>query len=284
MWYSVAGHYERAIVANASALVMNTEPARAAMAELYPQISPRVLTVTNGFDDGDEIAARPRSRFVIAYAGTIYLDRNPEFLLRAAARVAKELSLTPDEFGIEFVGQVQNFDNVPLETLARNAGAGDYLRLRDSLPRRALFDLLAESSLLVSLPQDCDMAIPSKVYEYMTCHAWVLALAEHGTATELLLRGSRAKVVAPRDVDGISAVIRECVLQHRAGVVPTPAAEERFSRRSQAEKLLDALQRCLGSQPPVGRREHGGTLHPVQDPGAEPNTTRTPPTHVTSRT
>ena len=57
--------------------------------------------------------------------------------------------------------------------------------------------------MLVNLPQDSHLCIPSKVYEYMRYAAWLLALEPADSATALLLRDSAADVVGSDQDCGI---------------------------------------------------------------------------------
>ena len=68
--------------------------------------------------------------------------------------------------------------------------------------------------MLVVLPQDSDMAIPAKVFDYMRYDAWLLALADHGSAVEQLLRASQADVVAPDALETLSALLQVRYIQH----------------------------------------------------------------------
>jgi hypothetical protein len=111
-------------------------------------------------------------------------------------------------------------------------------------------EFLAHATMLVSLPLGDNLTIPAKIFEYLRFDAWVLALAEPTSATGLLLELTAADVVAPNDLDGIVAVLRKRYREHAAGVRATRvAAEGRFSRRAQAEVLLDAMARCAGTAP-----------------------------------
>lgn len=101
--------------------------------------------------------------------------------------------------------------------------------------------------MLVSLPQDSPWAIPSKIFEYMLYDAWLLVLADEGSPPALLLRGSGADVVPPRDVDAMAVRIRERVQAFRRGERPQRLAREtRFSRRHQARLLMDAIGQVAG--------------------------------------
>ena len=96
--------------------------------------------------------------------------------------------------------------------------------------------------MLVSLPQDSTLAIPSKLYEYMRFPARLLALSDPNSASAKLLAGTDADVVDPSDVDAIAERFRRRYLEFAAGVRPVPlAADRRFSREHQAQLLLDGL-------------------------------------------
>jgi hypothetical protein len=242
VWFALAKRFERRAVDDAAIIATNTEPFRRAMSQKYPNARGRIMTVMNGWDEDALPPSNHGQRFVIGYAGAIYLDRDPRPLFQAAARVVHELNLTPAEFGIEFIGYVESYGSVPLTQLARQEGLDGYVTVGPRLPHRAVKEFQARSAMLVSLPQDSDLAIPAKIFEYMRCEAWLLALATPDSAVGLLLDGTGADVVAPGDVAGLTAIIRERVLQYRNGIRPSRLAQDgRYSRRTQAGRLLDAI-------------------------------------------
>lgn len=246
LWLRYAKRYETAAVNSAALVIVNTEPHRDRLRRAYPDLRAPIMTVTNGYDDEALPPSRRGSRFIIAYAGTVYLDRDPRPLFRAAARVIHERGLTPDQFALIFMGSGDSLGGVSLIDMARDEGIASYVELRPSAPRREALDFLAGASILVSLPQDSDMAIPSKVFEYMRFSAWLLALASPGSATELLLRGSHADIADRSDIDAMARIIGCRYDEHVKGIVPAPiAADRRFSREQQANLLFDALTREL---------------------------------------
>ena len=91
-----------------------------------------------------------------------------------------------------------------------------------------------------------DPFIPAKIFEYARFDAWLLALANPGSATAALLRDTGADVVSPYDVDAIAAVIRARYAAFASGGRPErPRLPERYSRRAQAQLLFDELERRL---------------------------------------
>lgn len=251
LWYLLAAHYERRAVARAALVVTNTEPLQRALVALYPDAASRIITVPNGCDE-DQVTLIPpvTCRFLVAYAGTIYLDRDPRTLFRAAARVIATQRLEPRDFGIELMGDVQQFDGASVMGIAREEGVEQYVHLRPAGTRREALQFLSQAQLLVVLPQDSDLAVPAKIFDYMRCDAWVLALARRDSAVELLLRGSRADVFPPDDVPGIARLLADRVTQFRRGDRPVRLSEDpRFCRRTMADRLFGAIETlpCVAS-------------------------------------
>jgi hypothetical protein len=241
-YYALSSWLERRAVLDAALVTCNTEHAARAMRRVYPAVAQRIIAVMNGADEEEiPVVARGR-RFVVAYAGQVYMDRTPRALFRAAARLVRDFAIAPRDFGIEFMGGAGTIDGRTIQDLASDEGLGGYFVMHPGRPRAEALRFLAAASLLVSLPQDSQMAIPSKVFEYSQYDAWLLALANPDSATALLLEGSGADVVAPNDEDGIFAVLRHHYQEHTAGIRPAPVnADGRLSRRGQAAILLDRL-------------------------------------------
>jgi len=242
LWFWLAERYEKKAVAGATLIVTNTDPSRDAMRSLYPGQAERIIAVMNGYDADPLPPTRHGDRFIAAYAGSIYLDRDPRPLFRAAARVIATHHLTPAQFGLAFIGNVDSYGGVPLSQMAIEEGIGGYVETGPSRPRGAAMEFLAGATMLVSLPQDSDLAIPSKIFEYARFHAWLLALASRESATGRALSGTDAHVVDPADEAGIAAALDQRWLAFAAGERPGRLrGSEPLSRERQATILFDAL-------------------------------------------
>lgn len=241
LWFRIAERDERAVVVRTALIVCNTEPAADAMRVRYP--GARVITVMNGIDEGELPPSTVGDRFVLGYAGSIYLDRDPRPLFRAVARVVRERALDPARFGVEFIGYAAQYEGQSLEAIASEEGVGEFVRIGAPRPHRQAMEFLASCAMLVSLPQDSTMAIPSKVFEYLRFPAWLLALSEPGSATARVLAGTGADVVPPADVAAIAAAIRGRFDAFAAGERPSPlGTDPRLTRRHQGGLLLDAIE------------------------------------------
>jgi glycosyltransferase involved in cell wall biosynthesis len=243
LYWRIAARCEARAVRAAALVVTVTEPCRAALVRRYPEAAGRTVAVLNGFDP--EPPSRPvdDGPFTIAYAGTIYLDRDPRPLLRAAASVVRTESLTPERFRLVFLGQAAGYGGVMIEELAAQAGLAAHVDVLGRLPRREALAVLARAHQLVVLPQDSHLAVPAKLYEYMTFPSWILAIADPGSAVAETLAGTAADVVAAGDSEPMAEAIRRCIERRRRCGRPTPIAASvpHLSRERQAAALADAL-------------------------------------------
>ena len=244
LWLRATARHERAMVRRAALVVANTEPARDALARAYPDASRRIIAVMNGSDDEPLPPSRHGGRFTIGYAGTVYDYEDPRSLFRAAARVVRDLELTPESFGMDFIGNFDDGGEQSLREVARTEGVDDFVSVGPARPHQGAMEFLAQATMLVTFPGWNSVAIPGKVFECVRFDAWLLALSDAGSATDLLLRGTDADVVPRDDIEGIAGAITRRYEAHQRGERPTHIArDERFSRRRQARILLDALAR-----------------------------------------
>jgi glycosyltransferase involved in cell wall biosynthesis len=244
LWLRGTARHEREMVSQAALVVANTAPARDALARAYPDANERIIAVMNGSDDDPLPPQRRGGRFTIGYAGTVYDYGDPQSLFRAAARVIRDLGLTPQTFGMDFIGNFNDGGEQALRETARAEGVEDFVSVGPSRPHDAAMEFLSQATMLVTFPGWNSVAIPGKVFECVRFDAWLLALSDEGSATDLLLRGTDADVVPRDDIEGIARVIASRYQAHQRGEVAVHiACDERFSRRLQARILLDALAR-----------------------------------------
>jgi hypothetical protein len=144
-WYRLSAKAERSVVEEARLIVLNTDAALGAMQGAYPEAAGRMLCVMNGCDDDPVPAPDRAGRFVVAYAGSIYLDRDPRPLFQAARRVVSDLGLTPERFAIEFMGHAQSYGGKTLSAIAAEESVGAFVRVQlrgrapgTEIPRRCL--------------------------------------------------------------------------------------------------------------------------------------------------
>ena len=232
----------RLVARNADAIVAVSEAIAAEVNARSPK-GP-VVTIANGsdFDDFAGIERHPSDRFRITHTGSFFGKRDPRPFLSALA--ASGL----DDATARFLGDFRSTDREWAETLA----LGDRLELIPYAPRRRSLELQRDSEILLLLIPEAGGrgtgVLSGKVFEYLAAERPILALVPpDGAAAELIRNANAGVVVAPDDVEGITAALRELHAKWRAGALEeAPLAPEwkaRVSRRARVQELADLLER-----------------------------------------
>jgi glycosyltransferase involved in cell wall biosynthesis len=234
----------RLVAHNADATVAVTD----FIADEVRALDPRgpVSVIPNGADF-DELAGLTYTRgdrFRITHTGAFFGKRSPRAFLEAFARA--DLS----DAVVRFVGDFRAADRDWSETL----GLDHRLELHPYVPRRRALALQRDSDANLLLLPDVPgrgSAVPSgKVYEYLAAERPILAVVPPNGAAADLVREARAGiVVAPDDVDGIEAALRDLHARWRDGNLEGSALpielRTRLDRRTRTEELARVL-RSLG--------------------------------------
>jgi glycosyltransferase involved in cell wall biosynthesis len=217
----------------------------------FPQV--RVYHLSNGVDT--ELfrpgrSAGPRARLedgiggascIAVYAGLHGIAQGLEQVLEAAARLKDEKAL-----GVVFVGD----GPAKRELVARSRSLGlTRVRFLDPLPKEEMPGLVASADLaLVPLKVSLPGAVPSKIYEAMGAGVPIV-LSAGGEAAEIVRRSESGVVVAPGDVDGLAAAIRElsadAARRARLGASGRRAAERDYDRIGIARRFIDHLESAV---------------------------------------
>jgi glycosyltransferase involved in cell wall biosynthesis len=203
-----------------------------------------VTTIANGsdFDDFAGLEHHASDRFRITHAGSFFGKRDPRPFLTAVQR--SNLA----DLVVRFLGDFRAADREWAETL----GLGDRLELIPYAPRRRSLELQRDSEALLLLIPDAGGrgkgVLSGKVFEYLAAERPILAVVPpDGAAAELIRDTDAGVVVAPDDVEGMAAALRELHARWRSGGLDSaPLSGEwraKLSRRARVEELARFVER-----------------------------------------
>jgi glycosyltransferase involved in cell wall biosynthesis len=235
-------HLVARLVANRADAVVAVSEAIAAEVNDRSPAGP-VVTIANGsdFDDFVGIERHRSERFRITHTGSFFGKRDPRPFLSALE--ASGL----DDAVVRFLGDFRSSDREWADTLS----LGDRLEVIPYAPRRKSLELQRDSEVLLLLIPEAGGrgkgVLSGKVFEYLAAERPILALVPpDGAAAELIRNANAGIVVAPDDVDGIAAALRELHERWRSGSLEeAPLAPEwkaRVSRRARVQELADLLE------------------------------------------
>jgi glycosyltransferase involved in cell wall biosynthesis len=232
----------RLVARNASAIVTVSD----AITEEVRERDPRgpVETIANGsdFDDFVGLEHHPSDRFRITHAGSFFGKRDPRPFLTALAQSGL------DDVVVRFLGDFRSTDR----EWAEARSLGDRLELIPYAPRRHSLELQRDSEALLLLIPDAGGrgkgVLSGKVFEYLAAERPILAVVPpDGAAAELIRAAQAGVVVAPDDIDGMAAALRELHTRWRGGTLPDTALSEEWrtkvSRQTRVEELARLLER-----------------------------------------
>ena len=202
----------------------------------------------NGYDMRDFQELAPKltdGRIVITYTGSLYGNRNPEYLLRALEGLLQKKPRLPERLCIRIVGRVGQ----PILERIRSSPAAALFEIVPYVPHRESLAYLLASDYALLLIDDAPVnrgILTGKLFEYIGSGVPILALAPEGDAADLIRHYGLGFVVPPKDEGKIAELLLELLRRGkpcRCGVAGISAAEARarFERRALTRELAEIL-------------------------------------------
>jgi glycosyltransferase involved in cell wall biosynthesis len=129
---------ERIVVTRATAVVSVTEEHSAAFRRTYPSIpADKFFTVPNGYDNGEweESPAETRreqeseGKFLIAYTGKFYIERDPQPLFRALRTLIDSGEIEREQVRVDLVGWCETSEGRSVREMAVNLGLSECVNI-----------------------------------------------------------------------------------------------------------------------------------------------------------
>ena len=245
---------ETRVVTHASLVITTSQRHAEALTDAYPAQAERIHAILNGIDEAPLPESVDDGVFRIAYSGVLYLDRNPRRLFRAIRAFLTSTGATPAMVRVEFMGDVELYQNASVRSIAESEGISEWLTLTPHRPRDEALALLARSHVLVNLAEGLRETIAAKVFEYVRFPAWILLIGPAESATRDLLEGAGALCAEPHDIARMQEHLTDCYARFRQGGRPLPIAQVvTLSRARQASKLAELLDATLAAHSAAAR-------------------------------
>lgn len=151
---------------------------------------------------------------------------------------------------VELTGWCDLAEGRRVADIAKECGIGGCIHLRDPRSRLETLKSIAMSNLLLLLAEGWTAQIPGNTYEYLRAGRPILALTPEGALADLLRRAGGARMVDPKDIAGIAAVVLETYRGWEKGY-PLAGADRAVAscldRRMLAGRFVELFTRSLPS-------------------------------------
>jgi len=182
---------------------------------------------------------------LVVYTGTLGLKHNPDLILQAARKFAKERK----EVRIVVVSEGPRADY--LRAANEEEGLANLIVLPFQ-PFEKYSEVLAAADVLIAMiePDAAAYSVPSKVLSYhCSGRAIVLSAAKANLAAKIVVRAGAGIVTSPGDADGfvvaIEALLDDELQRQTFGARARKYADEKFDVVTICTQFESILSRCL---------------------------------------
>ena len=216
---------ERKVIEHADAVLTNTEALCHAFKSLYKKQSVnKFLYIPNGYDPEvfsqfEEL--KKYKKFTLTYTGSFYLSRTPEPIFTSLRELIKEGLLNAEDIRVILVGNCQHVNGCPTSQIITAYGLGQTVHVLGLVSYHKAIKIIKKSHLALLLAENQPFQIPAKVYDYMGAGTKILAVADKGATSDLIISTKIGEVFRPSDVEGIKKYIYECFRNEKSGLLET---------------------------------------------------------------
>ena len=188
---------ERTIVAQADAVIANTDTSAENLKRRHPRWSEKIHLIWNGYDPEVAIGAAPipaRRYKVLLHAGSIYGERHPNMLYASIERLIEQRRLEPGAVRVRLIGDMDpNWLPAAESRFAGLHGTGCIEYLNQRVPQREALREMAQADYLLLLDlnaMNAALQVPAKLFDYVRIGRPILTFTPNDSPTERILRKS----------------------------------------------------------------------------------------------
>ncbi len=165
----------------------------------------------NGYDGADFQGLTPfqkSDKLTLTYTGSLYGNRDPEFLWQALTELMREEARWQSQFRVHLVGRV---DAAMLRRIQSQPELAALVQHIPYLPHQESLRYLISADFLLLIIDDDPKnkgILTGKLYEYLGARKPILALAPPGDATDLIQKVQAGWIAAPQNIAEIKAQLR----------------------------------------------------------------------------
>jgi glycosyltransferase involved in cell wall biosynthesis len=241
----ISRYYERVCYRTCDMITVTTEEIKKSIINDYNILIDKIILLPNGVDT-DIFKPSTVKKNRIIYAGNIGFAQDLEKVILAVKKVNEKFPL---EFYLIGDGDIKN----DLMELVKKEGLEDIVIFTGSLEREKIPGLIAESLIGVAPLKNLqclDYAIPTKVYEYMSCGIPFIATGKG--EIEYLSKISKGGTIAENSIESIYKSIIDLLenkkMINEMGYNGRDWAERYYDRKKIAEHLLYNIDQEISNE------------------------------------
>ena len=233
------------VLGHAARIVFTSPLTLEAMSRRFPELPrERLITITNGFEDGnvDPLRELGDDRCLFRYIGVLNERRLPDVLIRAFAAAAADPEFRA-QARLEFIGKAGGHESKAQLAPGCDVSFRGHVSRADSLRLMAGSDV----NLLLQTISEGEDVISGKAFDYLRVRKPIIGIVDPGGGDAWLLRETGAGPVASwQDVEAIERELTAAFRRWRSGeALQLRQDVSRYSRRGLAAQLAAVFDELL---------------------------------------
>jgi hypothetical protein len=240
-------YLERKTIKGADAVIFVTQKLHQEYASYYKDCNPEnFFLFFNGYDADDfegcdkTLSKNTPKRFV--HLGSLYKKRNPENLFYALKNLKDAGKIKTGDVIFEFIGYVGAELNFLYEIL-EELNISDLVVFKPQIDFKESIQTMFDADALLIVQPGTDLQIPAKLFEYMYTRRPILALAEHNSATDKVIKEAKLGfVAASQETAEIEQAVLDMIERINSGSFPV---NENYIASFEMSTYIKKLEECL---------------------------------------
>ncbi|HIE05881.1 MAG TPA: hypothetical protein EYP58_03670 [bacterium (Candidatus Stahlbacteria)] len=204
----------------------------------------KVEVIYNGFDPGDFFEVEPSRIFTISHMGSITPRRPIDPIIKAVARITKEIS----KFRLQLIGYIHPDEQKKIKDVRDNVEIYGYLDHKEAIAK------LQQSHLLLLLNSKLDSPAPGRQAEYAATRLPIIVIGHEGSCPILRRLEKSRYPIRFVDYDDLGrladCIIRSSDAWQNGRVSKFEGNLDFLDRRKQARIFSQILNRLCGNSLP----------------------------------
>ena len=192
------------VINNSDAVIVTSKRLK----DLYSEINSSIFQVTNGYDYNKPVIKLDK-KFSISHVGSLYNERNPEFLWDIIEELSENLQGFKKDLQINLIGN----NNKKIKQNLSKRVFNDCVVCFDYVEHKKAIEFMCSSQVLLMLEVDDDessYAIPGKLFDYLNSNRPIISIGpEQSEVREILSNTGSGKFFDYKDYNSLKLYIEK---------------------------------------------------------------------------
>ena len=212
--------------------------------DLYSEINSSIFQVTNGYDYNKPVIKLDK-KFSISHVGSLYNERNPEFLWDIIDELSENLQGFKEDLQINLIGN----NNKKIKQNLSKREFNNCIVYHDYVEHKKAIEFMCSSQVLLMMEVDDDessYAIPGKLFDYLNSNRPIISIGpEKSEVREILFNTGSGKFFNYKDYNSLKLYIEKLYENYvnNLSISDNNYNIDNYNRKNLTSKLVEIINK-----------------------------------------